>query len=296
MTGGNFDHNQRRQVERITWIGLFTNLLLSGLKFFLGFFGSSQAVVADAVHSLSDMSTDIAILFGVKYWMAPPDEDHPYGHLRIETLITTVIGIVLAIVAFGIGFRSLYTIREPHLKQPMLIALIGPLLSIVFKEVLYRRTVSLGKRIESSALIANAWHHRSDALSSIPALIAVVLAALNPAWAFIDHVGALVVAVIILRVSWGIIKPAMAELTDRGASRLELQKVQEITMSTKGVRAMHGVRTRKMGAGLFVDLHILVDSELTVREGHNISEEVKRGIIKKGPGVFDVVVHLEPYE
>jgi cation diffusion facilitator family transporter len=284
------------QVRRISWIGLVINLFLAALKFVAGFLGNSQAVIADAVHSLSDMSTDLAIIFGVKYWSAPADEDHPYGHWRIETIVTAIIGISLMVVAIGIGYNSLATMQDMHLKQPGWIAIASVAVSIVLKEWLYHWTIEIGRRTKSSALIANAWHHRSDALSSILALIAVVAATIHPSLAFVDHVGALIVAIIILKVSWGILKSAFSELTDRGAPHKDQEKINSIAMGVNGVQHVHAVRTRKMGAGIFVDLHILVDGDMSVRKGHRISHEVKRELMEKGPEILDAVVHIEPYD
>ena len=170
-------------------------------KLIVGLIGQSQAVVADAFHSLSDMATDFAVLFGVRYWEAPADQDHPYGHHRIQTLITLSIGLALVVVALGIGYNALVTLRERHLSHPGWIALSGPLLSIILKEFIYRRSVRIGLATKSPAVIANAWHHRSDGLSSIPAFIAVMLSALNPAWAYFDHIGAAAVSIFILKTS-----------------------------------------------------------------------------------------------
>jgi cation diffusion facilitator family transporter len=292
------DCNRRdsREVRRITWIGLAINTLLAALKFAVGSIGASQVVIADAVHSLSDCATDFAVIFGVKFWTAPPDENHPYGHRRIESLVTAAIGMALAVVAFGIVFKALTSLRDTHVMQSGWIAVTGPFLSIVFKEALYRWTVHVGREVRSSAVIANAWHHRSDAFSSIPALIAVGASALNPKWAFVDHVGAVIVSIFILKVSFDIIKPALVELTDGGASESDRGSIKQIASAVRGVEDAHAIRTRKIGAGIFVDLHILVDPEMSVRIGHDISEEVKRELIEKGPDVLDVVVHLEPNE
>jgi cation diffusion facilitator family transporter len=284
------------RVRRISWIGLAINLFLAVLKFTVGFLGNSQAVIADAVHSLSDMGTDLAVIFGVKYWSAPADEDHPYGHWRIETIVTAVIGISLVLVALGIGYNSLSTMREVQVVQPGWIALVGVAVSIVLKEGLYHLTLNVGKQTKSSAVTANAWHHRTDAISSIPALIAVAAAALHPGLAFLDRVGALIVSLIILKVSWEILRPVFSELTDRGAPRKDREKIKSIAMGIKGVQQVHAVRTRKMGAGIFVDLHVLVDGDMSVRKGHRISHEVKRELMENGPEVLDAVVHLEPYD
>jgi len=285
-----------RHVVRVTWIGLAGNVFLSGLKFTAGFLGSSQAVVADGVHSLSDMGTDLAVLLGVKFWSAPPDEDHPYGHRRIETIITVAIGVALALAALGIGYNALATIRGIHLRQPGWIAIPGSVFAIVLKEVLYRWTVAVGRQVKSSAVIANAWHHRSDALSSVPVVIAVAVAVLNPKLAFIDHAGALVVSIFILKVSWDIISPSLSELADLGAPRKHREKIRAIATGISGVKSVHAIRTRRLGSGLHVDLHILVDGEMTVRMGHEISRAVKFALIEKGPEILDAVVHLEPYE
>ncbi|MEE8400288.1 MAG: cation diffusion facilitator family transporter [Desulfobacterales bacterium] len=284
------------RVRRITWIGLLVNLFLSVLKFTVGYLGSSQAVIADAVHSLSDMATDLAVIFGVKYWLAPADVNHPYGHRRIETIITAAIGISLVIVAVGIGAKALASIREPQLAQPRSIALIGAVLSLILKEGLYHWTFSVGKRTKSPAVIANAWHHRSDALSSIPAIIAVTIAIMNPALAFIDHVGALVVSIFILRVSWNIIYPAFAELSDSGAAQKDLDRIASVANGIPGVQHVESIRTRRFGNGIHVDLHVQVEGEMSVRDGHDISGRVKRLLLDRGPDVLDVVVHIEPYE
>jgi cation diffusion facilitator family transporter len=282
------------QIRRVTWVGLIGNIFISALKLTVGIAGYSQAVVADGIHSLSDMTTDIAVLVGVKFWSPPADEGHPYGHRRIETIITLGIGLVLAVVAIGIAYKGISTVREKHIEQPRLISLIGALVSIFAKEILYRWTASVGRRTKSSALLANAWHHRSDALSSIPALVAVGLAVLNPALSFVDHVGAVIVALFILHASWKIVKPALDELSDRGAPPDIRDRIREVASGEDGVHDVHALRTRRMGPGLFVDLHIAVDPGISVLDGHDISEAVAGRIKEQVAEVVDVVVHLEP--
>jgi len=290
------DVDRAREVQRVTWIGLLVNVLLSALKLAGGLLGHSQAIVADAVHSLSDTTTDVAVLVGVRYWSQPPDERHPHGHQRIETLVTAGIGALLAVVAAGLAVNAVSTLAEEHVHPPGLIAFAAALVSIVSKEILYRWTVLVGRRIGSQAVVANAWHHRSDALSSIPVLLAVAGARLFPAWAFLDHLGALVVSVFILRMSFFIVRPALDELIDSGASARELERIRRIALETEGVKQVHAIRTRRSGAALQVDLHVLVDGAMSVRRGHGISEEVQRRLLAEGPRLTDVVVHLEPYE
>ena len=289
------DPERNRAVRRVTWGALAANLALSALKFAAGIFGHSQAIVADAVHSLSDSVTDVAVLVGVRYWSRPADESHPHGHRRIETLITAAIGLVLVGVAAGIVYHAMRTLHGEHAESPGWVAFIAALISIVGKEALYQWTAAVGRRIKSPAVVANAWHHRSDGLSSIPAALAVLAArVLGDEWAFLDHVGAVMVSLFILGAAWRIVKPALSELVDAGAPETERERIREIAMGAEGVRDVHHLRTRYSGSALEVDLHVKVDPMITVHRGHAISEAVKRRIIAEGPDVLDVVVHLEP--
>lgn len=290
------ERNVKRAVHirRITWIGLVGNVFISSLKFVVGTLGSSQAVVADAVHSLSDTVTDIAILVGVRFWFSPADRCHPYGHRRIETIVTVGIAVILAGAAFAIGYRGLATMGSADIRQPGWIAFFGAMASIVVKESLYRWTLRVGQREKSAAVVANAWHHRSDAYSSVPAAIAVAIAAFNPAWSFVDHLGAAIVSLFILHASWRIMKPALDELADRSAPEHIQDLIRAAGMEIDGVEHIHAVRSRLMGDGIFVDLHIAVNGGMSVSKGHEVSEEVKNRIIERVPDVLDVVVHMEP--
>ncbi len=285
-----------RSIRRVTWIGLVINVVLAGFKLAAGILGSSQVIVADAVHTLSDLTTDVLVLVGVSYWSRPPDERHPHGHGRIEALVTAAIGLALAAVAVGLTWNAVSTLRQPHARVPGLIALVAALVSVASKEALYRWTVSVGRRVHSTAVVANAWHHRSDALSSIPAALAVLTVRLYPDWLFLDHLGAVVVSVFIFQAAVMVTWPALGELIDVGASRRELTRIEQVAMSVQNVRDVHAIRTRIVGGRVHVDLHVLVDSAMTVGEGHAISEEVKRRLLEEGPRMADVVVHLEPDE
>lgn len=284
------------QGRNITIAGLVVNVALSVLKFALGLAGHSQAVVADAVHSLSDMATDVLVLVGLKFWSAPADERHPYGHQRIETIITLAISLLLALVAGGLGWGAIRRLGGPVSCPPLTVALLGPLVSIIIKETLFRRTRAVGRQIHSPALIANAWHHRSDALSSIPAFIAVAAASANPAWAFLDPVGALIVALLILKAAWEIASPALSELSERGANDEDVRQIAHLAQAVAGVCSVHRIRTRRLGAGWFVDLHVLVDGAISVRAGHDIATQVQHCLLEEGPSVADVTVHIEPDE
>ena len=285
-----------RQVQKVTVWGLAANLALAAIKFVFGILGNSQALVADGVHSLSDSTTDIAVIVGARFWTQPADEEHPYGHGRIETMITFFIGLVLGIVGLLIAYRAIQTIGMDHRSAPGWIVFAAACISMVSKELMYRWTVLVGKRIKSSALMANAWHHRSDGLSSLPVAIAVIGTKIQPEWAFLDHIGAIIVAVLIIQAAWKISWPTLKQLADTAASEEERRKLIALARVVDGVKDVHALRTRHIGPGLQVDLHVLVDPNLSVSRGHNIAGIVKRKLLDDGPDVVNVLVHIEPYE
>ncbi len=286
---------QVHAAQRITAWGLAVNFILSGIKCIVGFFGNSQALVADAVHSLSDATTDIAVLIGAPYWSAPADAQHPHGHSRIETMITFFIGTVLAGVGLGLIYNALSTLYVPHKTMSGWSVFVTACISIVSKELLYRWTVIVGMRIKSSALIANAWHHRSDGLSSIPVALAVVGMWFRPDWTYLDHVAALMVSLLILQASWKILWPSLNELMDAGATQEQREKLLTLIVAMEEVKGTHALRTRRVGNGLQVDFHLLVDPQLTVEKGHRIASIVKERLLKEGDEVIDVLIHVEPY-
>ena len=285
---------RERYVRKVTWIGLLTNIGLSGLKFAAGYFGRSQALIADAIHSLTDTTTDIAIIAGSHYWSRPADEDHPYGHRRLETLVTAFIGIMLVAAGIGIGWEAISTLHKKQAAPPGWVAFYAALASIAVKEALYRWTAAVGKKIKSPALAANAWHHRTDAISSLPVLIAVGGALIFPAWSFLDRVGAVIVSIFILHAAMKIIWPAVSELIDAGVPEEIQKKIMGIASDTKGVREVHGIRSRYISSSIQIDLHIVVDGNISVREGHTIADRVEDNIIGGIPEVLEVVVHVDP--
>lgn len=285
---------RERYVRRVTWIGFFINIFLSALKFSAGYFGHSQALIADAIHSLSDTATDVAVIAGSHYWSQPPDESHPYGHRRLETLVTVFIGLALAAAGVGIGWEAISNLHEKHSTAPGWIALWAALISIIVKETLYRWTAAVSKKIKSPALAANAWHHRSDAVSSVPVLIAVAGSLIFPSWSFLDHVGAVVVSIFILHAALRIIWPGISELIDAGAPEEIQKKITKIACQHPGVREVHKVRTRYISSSIQVDMHIVVAGSLTVRDGHAIADDVEAQIIADIPEILDVVIHVDP--
>jgi len=285
---------RERYVRRVTWIGFFINIFLSALKFAAGYFGRSQALIADAIHSLTDTTTDFAVIAGSHYWSRPPDENHPYGHRRLETLVTVFIGLVLAGAGVGIGWEAVSSLHEKHSGSPGWIALWAALASILVKEALYRWTAAVSKEVKSPAIAANAWHHRSDAISSIPVLIAVAGALISPSWSFLDHVGAVVVSIFILHAALRITWPGISELIDAGAPEEIQKKIKKIACHHQGVREVHKVRTRYISSSIQVDMHIVVAGSITVRDGHAIADDVEARIIAGIPEVVDVVIHVDP--
>jgi len=289
-------------VIRITWFGAVINLFLTGFKFFAGVVGHSSVLIADAVHSLSDLVTDFVILLGVRYWNRPADQDHPHGHAKIETLVTLFIGVVLALVGIGLIVNAVNSLIDivngnPPEHPPTPLALVAALVSIAIKEWLYRITVKVGMETKSSATIANAWHHRSDALSSIPAAAAVGACLLfGPAYVFLDPVGTVVVSFMILHVAWKITQPTFAALLDSGASELQCQAIADEIRSFAEVKDLHKLRTRYVGpTGLVVDVHVLVDPNMSVTEAHALSHRIEHKLSQGDENIIDVFVHVEPY-
>jgi len=285
---------QNSETRRVTLAGLVINLFLTVIKIVAGVYGNSQSVIADGIHSLSDSATDVAVLVGLKYWNEPPDLCHPYGHRRIETMVTVVIGIALALAGIFLGSEAVEKFRSGGYVVPETVTLAVAIISVVVKEFLFRWTYNVGEKLKSSALKANAWHHRTDSFSSIAVALAIGMALIDPKWALLDPVAALAVGAFILQAAWKIATPALRELADAGATAEDLKNIEKLVLEVEGVVSVHALRSRFHGAGLQVDLHIQVDGGLSVREGHVISGKAKRRLIEDGPDIVDVLVHIEP--
>ncbi|MCP3873988.1 MAG: cation transporter [Desulfobacteraceae bacterium] len=288
--------DKKTQIQHITLIGLVGNVALSIIKFLIGYLGNSQAVVADALHSFSDTSSDLVILFGVKYWTAPPDDEHPYGHHKIESFITILIGFILIFVACAIGYNGMVSLLERKPAQLTWLVIIGPVISIILKEYLFKITYKVGNKINSSSLKANAWHHRTDALSSIPVLIAVVASLIDPRLSFLDQIGAIIVSAFIIKIGLEILFTNINDLLDTGISKKQIIKLEKSITAIPNVKGVHKLRTRKLANYIYIDLHLEVDGHMSVIHGHDISEEVKQTLIQNYPKIIDVMVHLEPAE
>lgn len=288
------DRDSIRTVQRATIVGLIANVALAVGKVGAGIIGSSAAVVADGLHSFTDLVTDLVLLIGTRLWAQPPDERHPHGHRRIETLITAFIGLSLAAVGVGLGWQAFDHLREPQAAVPTGLALGAAAISVFSKEWLFHWTRARATEADSPALMANAWHHRSDAFSSIPAVLAVGAAMIFPAYAWVDRLGALTVCVFILWAAWGIFHPALQQLVDAGAPADVRNRIGTMALEVEGVVDAHALRTRYIGPKLAVDLHLEVDGNLTVAEGFEIARAVKEHLLAGGPSVGDVVIQVEP--
>jgi len=283
------------KVRRVTWAGMAVNVAIAALKGVGGIVWSSQALIADAVHSLSDLVTDFAVILGVRYWAAPADEEHPYGHGKIEALVTLFIAMALAVVAYELSVHAVKSLLAAQHSVPGAAAFYLAVISVVAKEVLFQWTRRVARHVGSPALEANAWHHRSDALSSIPVAIAIAIARFWPNLAWIDAVGAILVAIFILHVVWEIARPALQELVDAGIDD-KSTAVEALARTIPGVVAVHKVRARRYGGAFSADLHVHVDPSLSVSQGHDIGHAVSDALLASDLRVTDAVVHVEPAE
>ncbi len=282
------------EIRKVTIIGLLVNIILTLAKIVIGFFAGSSSVIADGVHSLTDCSTDIAVIVGVKYWNKGPDVDHPYGHRRIEAMTTVFIGVMLLIAGLVLIYSAIIKIHSQKYSVPEWSAFIVAIISIIAKEALYRWTYSKADNLKCNALKANAWHHRSDAFSSVPVAIAIGFAKYDKTWAVLDPIASVAVSFFILKASYDIAWPALLELSDSGVNEDKVKLIQVLVYSVEGVKSLHQLRTRFQGNGIYVDLHIQVDPNITVREGHSIAGRVKHLLLKEDSQIIDVLVHLEP--
>jgi cation diffusion facilitator family transporter len=281
-------------IKKVTSLALSINIALSIFKLIGGYLGASQAVIADGIHSFSDCITDIVLLVGIKYWSKPPDSCHPYGHRRIETLISVVVGLALIIVSTGLAIHAIESFFIKPKEIPGIIALISAVTSIIVKELLYQYTKKIAHKIKSPSLKANAWHQRTDALSSIPVSIAIIANQIHPALYFLDSLAALLVTVFIFKAAWDILKPNIEQLSDKAASEKEIEQIKSIVSRTEHVKDVHAIRTRLSGSGMLVDLHIRVNGNMTVTASHNVADNIQNALISDGPDIIDVVVHIEP--
>lgn len=290
---------REREIYKITILGSVCNLLLLLFKFVAGIVGHSAAMLADAVHSLSDFVTDIIVLLFVRISNKPMDRGHKFGHGKYETLATALIGIILFGVGLGIlwnGATSIWAyLQGKPLGEPGMLALWAALLSIVTKEILYQYTVFVGKRVESTAVVANAWHHRSDAFSSIGTALGIGGAILlGPQWRVLDPLAAVAVSFFIMKVAYELGMPCIEELMEKSLPEEIEQEIERTLTSIPGVSEPHNLRTRKIGNRNAADLHVRMDGSMTVAESHEITKQMEARIRTiLGADAF-INIHVEP--
>jgi cation diffusion facilitator family transporter len=272
-------------------VGMVANILLSLFKFAGGILGNSVALVADAIHSLSDLITDVIVLFTHRIGKLPQDEDHPYGHGRAETIGTTLVGLIIIVTGIGVIHETWESIAEGSSKIPGILAASAAILSILINEGLYHYTRRIGEATQSPSLIANAWHHRTDAISSIAALIGIIGA--SQGFPFMDPLAGAVVGCMIIKVGIDITRGGIRDLMDTALSAEHTQKIHSVLKDIPEVLHFHDLRTRVIGGEFLIDVHILVDSDMTVTEGHRIAEIARRNLINTISNVHDVLIHVD---
>lgn len=286
------DPERHRAARRSTWISVAVNVILSTLQIVIGVFSKSQALIADGIHSFSDLLSDFMVLYANRHSSRGADQEHPYGHARIETAATLLLGIFLVGVGIALLWSAGIKLQDPaRMVQVHPAALVMAAITLVSKETLFRYLMGVAKRVRSRMLAANAWHSRSDAAAS---LVAVVGISGNLAgYRFLDLLAAALVGFMIARMGWRLGYGALSELVDTGLSEEEVAQIRNTLIETPGVRGLHDLRTRKMADQALVDAHVLVDPRISVSEGHYIAEQARKRVLQHHH-VIDVMVHIDP--
>ena len=286
-------------IYRVTLVGSVVNLLLLVFKFVAGILGHSAAMLADAVHSLSDFVTDIIVIVFVRISSKPEDEGHDYGHGKYETLATAIIGLILLFVGFGIlwnGATSIWDFWQGgELKEPGMLALWAALVSILFKELLYQYTMLKGRRLNSQAVVANAWHHRSDALSSIGTAVGIGGAILlGERWLILDPLAAVVVSLFIMKVAIQLLVPCVEELLEKSLPAEVEEKIKQEILAFPGVTSPHHLRTRRIGSSYAIEVHIRMDGQITLEEAHHTATAIENRLKSEFGSRTYINIHVEP--
>ena len=291
--------DRAKAIYRVTLIGSVGNVALLTFKFIAGIVGHSSAMIADAVHSLSDFITDLIVLIFVKISAKPQDESHDYGHGKFETIATFVIGLALVAAATGIivsgSLKLTNWLQGEQLKAPGWLALWAALISIIVKEVLYRYTALVGQRLNSQAVIANAWHHRSDALSSIGTAIGIGGAILlGQRWTVLDPLASIIVGALLIKVAVELLKTSIGELTECSLPEETEREIEDIVKSFPGVYEPHNLRTRKIGNHIAIEIHIRMDGALSLHDAHEQASTIEHSLKQRFGAETHVTIHMEP--
>jgi len=287
-----FQTGRQEAIQSVTLLSVAINAFLIILKLICGIVIRSSALIADSVHSISDLTTDFIVLVGTRLGHRPADETHPYGHRKIETVASQLIALILFVVSFGLLYSAGASIFYHRQNFPGSLMLIVAAISVVLKEIIFHRTRKISQLTGSAALYANAWHHRSDSLSSMAVLIGGVASLLG--WGYADQTATVVIAFMIMAVAGRIFSSGVVELTEHSADRESIKKMEKVLAEEENIRSWHALRTRKLGGELFADLHILVDPQLSVQKSHQITDRLEEKIRKELSKPVNVLIHIEP--
>ena len=288
--------NNKKIATRISIITIISNTLLAILKFLAGLFANSGAMISDAIHTVSDVGTTIIAMVGVAIGNKEEDDSHRYGHERIECIATLLLSFILFITGLEIGIEGIKILIQnnyDNIKEPGLLALIAAIISILAKEVMFRYTIVGAKKIKSDALKADAWHHRSDALSSIGALIGIILS--RAGYKFCDPIASILIAILICKVAIEIFFEATNKLVDKSCDEEQVKKIEKIVLKQKGVLGIDDIKTRIFGSKIYVDIEIAADGKKSLDETHMIAEEVHDRVEKEFKDIKHIMVHVNPY-
>lgn len=283
---------RQKKIRSITIWGIFLNIFLMAIKLISGILINSSALIADGVHSLSDLATDFVVLIGTRLSSRPADKTHPYGHGKLETIASLIIALTLFVISLGIIWPAGISIYRHEHSFPGYLVLVVAGVSVISKEILFFITRKIARITHSTVLYANAWHHRSDSLSSVAVLLGGVASLLG--WGHADQVAAVVVGFMIIGVSGKIFFEGFLELSEHSADSESIEKVEMVLSKEKNISSWHRLRTRKLGAELCVDVHVLIDPVLSVQESHDISMKIEEEIKKELSRPVSILVHVEP--
>ena len=280
------------KIKSITYLGMIINIALAVIKIVVGFFAASLALVADGIHSFSDLATDLAVLLGLRLGSKAPDQSHPYGHGRAETFSAVLIALILILVGGVMIYYATMAIARDEVTSPKITVLVAAIVSIASKEWLYRATKKVAIKSHSAALYANAWHHRSDALSSVA--VAIGFISLEFGFGHGDQVAAIAVGLMIIWVGIRVIGDSMHELTESAVDSDTIEHIKNIINDNSSIRQWHKLRSRMVGREVFLDLHILVAPELSIAAAHEISENLENALDEQISRPVNITVHIEP--
>ncbi|MFI3256299.1 MAG: cation diffusion facilitator family transporter [Psittacicella sp.] len=276
------------------WLGFIVDIILGFFKVIIGTFSFNAALIADGVHSFADVVTDGVLLYFAKFWNAPPDRVHKYGHGKIETIASVFMGFFLLTIAIIITYEAVIAIiNSSTITTNEVLVVIISVISILAKEFLYRSSSYYAEKINSQALKANALHHRTDSISSFVVIVAVICNLVFPTFHYFNEIGAIIIALILLKMSWDLVYTGILELTDISDNVIEAELLK-MAIGNQDIKEIHKIRSRKLGGKILIDMHMLIDPNLSLRDAHDISERFKDKVMSVNSNIQDITIHIEP--